>query len=108
MNYINDKLKEEFVTNKLIKTAFDKEFVSYFGKMVSVKIECYHLWLADLQNWFRENHKIHVTVTSISQESWQYHITKIGDSLGKHYEEDFYSYEDALENGLNDCFRLLT
>jgi hypothetical protein len=40
-------------------------------------------------NWLLENHKIWITVTSISQESWQWHITKPGDSLGKLYEEDF-------------------
>ncbi len=34
-------------------------------------------------------------ITSISQESWQWHITKPGESLGKLYEEDFYTYEEA-------------
>ena len=45
--------------------------------------------------WFREKYKLHSTITSISQESWQWHITKPGESLGKLYEEDFYNYEEA-------------
>ena len=45
--------------------------------------------------WFREKYKLHSTITSISQESWQWHITKPGESLGKLYDEDFYSYEEA-------------
>ena len=31
--------------------------------------------------WFREKHELHSTITSISQESWQWHITKPGESL---------------------------
>ncbi len=45
--------------------------------------------------WFREKYGLHSTITSISQESWQWHITKSGESLGKLYDEDFYTYEDA-------------
>ena len=45
--------------------------------------------------WFREKYKLHSTITSISQESWQWHITKPGESLGKLYNEDFYTYEEA-------------
>ena len=45
--------------------------------------------------WFREKYQVHSTITSISQESWQWHITKPGESLGKLYEEDFYTYEKA-------------
>ncbi len=45
--------------------------------------------------WFRNEHKLHSTITSISQESWQYHITKPGEVLGTLYEEDFYFYEEA-------------
>ena len=45
--------------------------------------------------WFREKHQLHSTITSISQESWQWHIAKPGESLGKLYDEDFYTYEEA-------------
>ena len=45
--------------------------------------------------FFREKYKLHLTITSISQESWQWHITTPGESLGKLYEEDFYTYEEA-------------
>jgi len=45
--------------------------------------------------WFREKYQLHSTITSISQDSWQWHITKPGESLGKLYDEDFYTYEEA-------------
>ena len=45
--------------------------------------------------WFREKYQLHSTITSISQESWQWHITKPSESLGKLYDEDFYTYEEA-------------
>jgi hypothetical protein len=45
--------------------------------------------------WFREKRELHSTITSISQESWQWHITKPGESLGKLYDEDFYTYEET-------------
>ena len=45
--------------------------------------------------WFREKYQLHSTITSISQESWQWHIQKPGQQLGKLYNEDFYTYEEA-------------
>ena len=45
--------------------------------------------------WFRDNYQLHSTITSISQKSWQCHITKPNESLGKLYDEDFYTYEEA-------------
>lgn len=45
--------------------------------------------------WFRDKHKLQSTITSISQESWQWHIQKPGQQLGKLYNEDFYTYEEA-------------
>jgi len=45
--------------------------------------------------WFREKYILHSTITSISQEYWQWHITRPGESLGKLYNEDFYTFEEA-------------
>ena len=45
--------------------------------------------------WFRKKHSLHSTITSISQESWQWHIQKPGEQLGKLYDEDFDDYEEA-------------
>lgn len=46
-------------------------------------------------DWFREKYQLHSTITSISQESWQWHIQKPGQQLGKLYNEDFYTHEEA-------------
>ena len=51
--------------------------------------------------FLREKFHYNIYVTSISHESWQYHITKrkcFGD-VG--YGEDFYSYEDAMREAIN-------
>lgn len=57
--------------------------------------------------WFREKHKLHSTITSISQESWQWHITRPGESLGELYDEDFYTYEEAEQACLNKLIKLV-
>lgn len=57
-------------------------------------------------NWFLSNN-ILITITSISQESWQYHITKPGDSLGKLYDEDFYTKQQARHESILKVFSLL-
>jgi len=67
-----------------------------------------------LQKWLREYHKLHITITSISQESWQYHVTRVGQTLGNlydqdfnSYDQDFNSYEEALESGLQEALKLI-
>ena len=60
-----------------------------------------------LQKWLRDVHNIHITVTSISQESWQYHIQKPKDKLGDNYNEDYENYEEALEDGLQESLKLI-
>lgn len=57
--------------------------------------------------WFREKYQLHSTITSISQESWQWHITKPGESLGKLYDEDFYTYEEAELACLNKLIEIV-
>jgi hypothetical protein len=57
--------------------------------------------------WFRENYKLHSTITSVSQESWQWHITKPGESLGKLYNEDFYTYEEAELECLRQIIKIV-
>ncbi len=58
-------------------------------------------------SFFREKHKLHSTITSISQESWQWHITKPGESLGKLYNEDFYTYEEAEQACLDKLIEII-
>ena len=74
---------EKFDMNK-VHTAFGKECFSAPT-------------IAEVVMWLYEKHGIWITVTSISQESWQCHMTKKGDSLGKCYLEDFYNPTEAYE-----------
>ena len=60
------------------------------------------------QKWFRDKHKLHVTIYSCSQESWMYRITKQGQKLEEGiYAEDFPSYEEALDNALKEMSNLI-
>ena len=77
------------------------------GKNVMITEMCIYLWMCELQKWLREVHNIHITVTSISQESWQYHIQKPKDKLGDNYNEDYENYEEALEDGLQEALKLI-
>ena len=56
---------------------------------------CSALTFSQAFKWFREKYQLHSTITSISQESWQWHIQKPGQQLGKLYDEDYYTYEEA-------------
>ena len=61
-----------------------------------------------LQKWIREVHNIHITIFSQSQESWMYRITKKSQKLEDGlYGEDFYTYEEALEEGLYQALLLV-
>jgi hypothetical protein len=64
--------------------------------------------LAVAQRWLREIHQLEITVYSVSQESWHWHITKPHQDFKEGiYEEDFYTYEEALEDGIKEGLLLL-
>lgn len=60
------------------------------------------------QKWLREVKKLHITIYSQSQESWQYRITKPHQRLeeGLHG-EDFNSFEEALSEGIKSAIKIL-
>ena len=64
--------------------------------------------LYDAQKWLREEKKIHITIYSQSQESWQYQITKPHQRLedGLHG-EDFSSFEESLSEGIKEAIKIL-
>lgn len=64
--------------------------------------------LYDAQKWLREEKKLHITIFSQSQESWQYRITKPHQRLedGIHG-EDFSSYEEALAESIKEAVKIL-
>ena len=64
--------------------------------------------LYNAQKWLREVKKLHITIYSQSQESWQYRITKPHQKLedGLHG-EDFNSFEEALSEGIKEAIEIL-
>ena len=64
--------------------------------------------LYEAQKWLRENHYLHITIFSSSQESWMYRITKPHQKLEDGiYGEDFTSYEEALSEGIKEAVKIL-
>ena len=64
------------------------------------------LYLA--QKLLRENHYLHITIFSSSQESWMYRITKPHQKLEEGmYGEDFTSYEETLLEGIKEAIKIL-
>jgi len=57
-------------------------------------------------DWFRKKYSLHITITSQSQESWQWHIQFPHDSLNKLWEEDFYDFEEAREQAILKAIEL--
>jgi hypothetical protein len=60
------------------------------------------------QKWFREKHKLHVTICSLSQYSWIYGINHLEDiSRGESCTGSLSSYEEALNGALNKMCNLI-
>ena len=92
---------DEETENELVKLGFPIEHACLQGSGIYVTI---HISLYEAQKWMREVKKLHITIYSQSQESWQYRITKPHQRLedGLHG-EDYASYEDALINAIKEC-----
>jgi len=75
----------------------------YFNPEYCVKAQ---LW-QQVIDWFRTKHKLHITITSQSQESWQWHIQFPHDSLNKMWQEDYYSYEEAREAAILEAIKIV-
>ena len=91
---------------KLKELGFDEPCFGYYDNGVFIfwydskqetelLLNCTASTFSQAFRWFREKYQLHSTITSISQESWQWHIQKPGQQLGKLYDEDFYTYEEA-------------
>ena len=63
--------------------------------------------LYEAQKFLRGKKKLHITIYSQSQESWQYRITKPHQKLedGLHG-EDFPTYENALLQAIRTCIKI--
>ena len=104
----------EQTKTKLIKLARELGFGAILMQNVAYKAypnlepTRYYLWMCELQKWCREKYSKHITIFSSSQESWMLRITIPHQKLedGK-YGEDFYTYEQALEEGLYQTLLLI-
>ena len=122
------KAKKEFIKYKqaliLKELGFDEPCIGWYNPQVNYKeVTTDKYWAFHLTGewenfkpaplyqqafrWFREKYKLHSTITSRSQESWQWHITKPGESLGKLYNEDFYTYEEAEQACLDKLIEIV-
>jgi hypothetical protein len=92
-----------YVDNKLIKNLLDISNKD----CDSVDNQCLAPTYSQAFRWFRDKHKLHATITSISQESWQWHIQEPGQKLGELYNEDYYYYEEAELECLKELIEIV-
>lgn len=112
------------IKNELIEKAFKLNFKSYFGLMLAVNSECYHLWLADLQKWLRDNYNIDIVISPerysdgvnylVQAQKFNLNNFELSDdnfiedaSFWYNDDGDYPNYEDALEKGLLEGLKLI-
>ena len=130
MNYFNNDPCVSEETAELLKEAgFDWPCASYYQNHIFhdyvtnrdrlVLHDCNHdpdymgqcsaPTLATAQQWILETYHFHVTIFSMSQESWMYRVTVPHQDLSKSllYGEDYYTYQEALEGAINEALKLV-
>ena len=130
MNYFNNDPCVSEETAELLKEAgFDLPCASYYQNGIFydytahrnklVLHDCNHNpeymeqktapTLATAQQWILETYRFHVTIFSMSQESWMYRVTVPHQDLSKSllYGEDYYTYQEALEGAINEALKLV-
>ncbi len=99
IEYELEEFYENWNNGYVIKKNGDKCFGCSKDKGYFEVFSAPEQWL--VAKWLRSIHKIHITITSVSQESWMYRITKPGQKLIEGaYGEDFETYEKALEDAI--------
>ena len=102
ISFDTSKLAKEKGFNISTKFTFKSNGKKYEGTYFSGQPDIYYRPTQSLlQKWLREEHQLHITIYSCSQESWMSRITRPGQKL-EHgmYGEDYDTYEDALEDAL--------
>ena len=87
--------------NNFLKTNYSHSNIVKSNDFI---IDC-PLW-QQVIDWFREKYELHITITSQSQESWQWHIQFPHDSLNKLWEEDFENFEEVREQAILKAIEL--
>jgi hypothetical protein len=116
-------MQEQFVpyeiTQILIEKGFKEQCLAYYqnqtliiNSLSNYELDKYKLGIPaplwqQVINWFLEEHKLLITITSCSQESWQFHIQRPGDNLNTMWKEDFYSYNEARKTAIEHTLTLI-
>ena len=89
--------EQDYCPKDVVIALLDKGYPCHtpYRKIGSIEI-IQKISLYEAQKWIRDEHKLHITIKSISQESWEYHVTKAGSTILVTYGEDCYTYEEAL------------
>lgn len=60
-----------------------------------------------LQKWLREKHNIHISIDYEQSNKWVFYLGKFPECETYAYQENFNSYEEALEVGLQEALKLI-
>jgi hypothetical protein len=113
---------------QLISLAKEKEFESsVIGKSVNAKYSSkpfYYLWMCELQKWLREVHSIDVVMGPeryktgvnymVQAQKWDLNVDEdshynfvVKGSYWFNDNNEYPTYEDALEKGLQEALKLI-
>jgi len=101
---------------KLILLSKENGFISkIIGKSVEAQYsnkDFYYLWMCELQKWFREEHNIHIVIIPTIETYWTFKVGRLSNFKDQPpFKEvngsDYNTFEEALEEGLVQSFKLI-
>lgn len=95
---------------QLLNLARDKGFNSIFSVGIHVNELGWLFWLVELQKWLREVHNLHIRIWyNFLTDKWRVeYIADIKQNvLNSGNEDEFATYELALEQGLQEALKLI-
>ena len=103
----------------LIQLSKEKGFISR-DNLIKVNADYKYLWMCELQKWLREVHNIHIVISPILKEedgddaekkSFKLQVSQnyitIDDFFDYLEDEDYETYEEALEAGEQEGLKLI-
>ena len=123
-----EKMEEQLISFETAKLAKEKGFniwqekgfvkVVETGKIISeywtdsmsdlVELICFQPTQSFLQKWLREEHNIHIQITTDNGDDFDIYLNVINNLEGSPYWTCFYkTYEEALEDGLQEALKRL-
>ena len=109
-------MKDQLISIELNKLAKEKEFIHKVNHPVYLNDEWEENWIETLptqsllKKWLRKKHNIHVEplwVKDHGEDTYDVGVYQYDDETSKYYSSGHCEYEEALEAGLVEAFKLI-